>query len=95
MEFKLFIDNKEIKTNGLYAFEGCHKIYILEDTNDLNEAEKMNYEVFPISTLLETYESACPFKFISNWKLDKRYIEQGESKEIEVKTEVFENENKR
>ena len=89
MEFKLFIDNKEIKTNGLYAFEGCHKIYILEDTNDINEAEKMNYEVFPISTLPETYESACPLRFISNWKLDKNYIKQNEEKEIKVKMEVL------
>lgn len=89
MEFKLFIDNKEIKTNGLYAFEGCHKIYILEDTNDLKEAEKMNYEVFPISTLLETYKNACPLKFISNWRLDKNYIKQNEKKEIEIKMEVL------
>ena len=75
-----------MKINGIkvetevnqFAFDGCHKIYILEDYGDVNEARFDGYTIYHIQDLERIYNNACPLKFINNWKLDKCYAEQGE-----------------
>lgn len=59
------------------AFDGCHKIYLCECPADIREAEHAGYTVRPIEDLLDTYDAACPLKFISNWQLTVSYVEQG------------------
>lgn len=65
-----------------FAFDNCHKIYILEDKEDLEQAEKYGYDILPISSLEIAYNNSCPLKFINNWKLDKVFIGQFESGEF-------------
>lgn len=65
-----------------FAYDGCHKIYILEDKNDIKEAESYGYKIYDIALLYVTYESSCSLKFISNWKLDKQYVKQFEENVI-------------
>lgn len=77
------INNNIIQTNGFFAFDGCHKIYILEDSQDIYEATQLDYEILHIDALKDTYDNACPLKFINNWKLTKTYAEQCEEAEID------------
>lgn len=75
----MFINDVEVKTDkDLFAYDGCHKIYIIEDDNDIKEAQELEYDLLPISELENTYNTSCPLKFISSWKLNKRYVKQGE-----------------
>lgn len=71
------INNKEV-IGDKFAFDGCHKIYIIEDEEDIKEAEEYNYEIFCLEQLQEKYENSCDLKFIYNWKLNKRYVKQFE-----------------
>ena len=71
------VNSKEIKGKGI-AYDGCHKIYILEDENDEKEAYDMGYELYVLDILEKIYNNSCSLRFINNWKLDKCYVAQGE-----------------
>lgn len=71
------VNGKEVKGKGI-AYDGCHKIYILEDEKDEQEAYNMGYELYILDILEKIYNDACPLRFISNWKLDKSYVKQCE-----------------
>jgi len=60
-----------------FAFDGCHKIYLIEDKMDLNEAN-MVYDILPISLIEKAFNESCGLQFISNWKLTKRFVDQFE-----------------
>lgn len=62
------IDKGEIKS---FAYDGCHKIYLIENEDQLEEAEKNLYNIFSIDSLLEIYEDSCPLRFINYWDLEK------------------------
>lgn len=62
------IDKGEIK---FFAYEGCHKIYLIENEEQLEEAKKILYEIFPIDYLLEIYKDSCPLRFINYWDSEK------------------------
>jgi len=72
------IDAKE------FAWDGCHKIYLLESNEDRYQAIKTGYEkIFPISKLEYIYQISCPLRFIRTWGLES-VVDQGE-------TAIFEN----
>ena len=71
-----------------FAYDGCHKIYILEDKNDIKEAKEMGYDIYDIAELEKTYNNSCPLKFISNWKLNKSYVGQCEDEEKYIEFEI-------
>jgi hypothetical protein len=80
-----------MKINGVeilgkqFAYDNCHKIYIIEDNEDLNVAKDCGYDIFDITELEDKYNNSCSLKFISNWKLDKEYVRQFEENvEFEV-----------
>ena len=62
-----------------FAYDGCHKIYLLEDENDLSESKDCGYEILPVSILEKTFRNSCGLQFVANWKLEKDYVEQGEA----------------
>lgn len=68
-----------------FVWDKCHKIYIIEDNNDLIDCmeswgQLINGEdLFDIRDLENIWYKSCPLKFISNWKLDKQYVSQEES----------------
>lgn len=72
------INNKEVKTNNWFAYDGCHKIYILEDEDDFVKAKGLEYTILPIGMIQEVYKNSCPLRFINNWKLNTVYVEQFE-----------------
>lgn len=71
------INGKEIIGNH-FAYDGCHKIYVIEDDIDLQDATRKGYEILPISRISEIYKNSCPLKFIDNWKLNKVFVGQYE-----------------
>lgn len=73
--------NLEVK-GEMFAYDGCHKIYILEDNSDLLEALRDGYRVHSIKDLEKIYKNSCELKFISNWKLNATYVGQFEDCEF-------------
>lgn len=73
----MIINNKNTEAEE-FAYDGCHKIYLIEDEKDKQEALETGYELYPVSVLKEKFNTSCPLKFISNWKLNTRFVEQFE-----------------
>lgn len=65
-----------------FAYDGCHKIYICEDEDDVNEALSHGYSILPISKLENAWVRSCPLRFIHNWKLTRNYVSQFEENVI-------------
>lgn len=80
---KLFINGKEVKGNG-FVWDGCHKIYIIEDDNDLRDCTEKwgtlvnGTDIFDITKIEKIYDDSCSLRFISNWKLNTQYVRQFE-----------------
>lgn len=72
------VNNKFIRSIGHFAYDGCHKIYILEDLEDLQLALNCGYYIYPIEKLRQTYKDSCELKFIDTWKLTNGYVRQDE-----------------
>lgn len=69
------IDGKE------FVYDGCHKIYIIEDEADSQRATEAGYkrqDIYPIERLAEVFDNSCSLKFIDNVKLNKPYVKQFE-----------------
>jgi hypothetical protein len=62
-----------------FAYDGCHKIYLIESLEDKLEALDTGYELLPIENLKQVFKDSCSLKFISNWKLDKTIVSQFEN----------------
>lgn len=63
----------------LFVYDDCHKIYIVEDKEDIESVKKMWGEktiFYNIDELPKIWEETCPLRFISNWKLDKQFVRQ-------------------
>lgn len=78
---KLFINGKEVKGNR-FVWDNCHKIYIIEDEEDLLDCMDKwgtlinGTDIFDITELERIYDKSCSLRFINNWKLDVCYSEQ-------------------
>ena len=70
------INNFKVKTCGFFAYDGCHKIYILENAENVEDAINSNYNIFKIEKLEEIYNKSCDLKFINNWDLSKAFVSQ-------------------
>lgn len=71
------INGREVK-GKLFAFDGCHKIYIIEDEDDYKKAKDLGYIIKDIKLLKDVYNDSCELRFISNWKLTDYYVKQFE-----------------
>ena len=71
------INGHEVKAKR-FAFDGCHKIYLLESKEDVKSAKETGYTMYPIKMLEETYEDSCGLRFISNWSLTTNFVHQFE-----------------
>lgn len=71
----LKINNKEV-IGDYFAYDGCHKIYVIEDQEDRDEAVSFGYDVYKIDMIQNFWDVSCDLRFIYNWKLDKRYVNQ-------------------
>ena len=64
-----------LKVNGTeitakeFAYDGCHKIYLINSDKDREEAVEMQYPLYPIAELEQKYKTSCGLEFINNWDL--------------------------
>ena len=61
-----------------FAYDGCHKIYLIENEQQLQEARNNEYSIYPVAQLKQTFEDSCELRFISDWGLSKHYVNQFE-----------------
>ena len=88
---KLFINGREVKGIG-FVYDGCHKIYILEDMNDYSNVLDVwgdDELLYGLEELEYVYNKSCGLRFISTWKLEDKnrivYAEQCEDAVFEWK----------
>jgi hypothetical protein len=55
-----------------FAWDECHKIYLIENEEQKKEALENEYTIFPINKLKSCYRKSCGLKFIAYWDLDKK-----------------------
>lgn len=75
------INGQPIKAKS-FAYDECHKIYLIEDKKDEAEAKELGYSIFPIRQLSAAYENSCNLRFINNWKLTNKIVQQFEDAEF-------------
>jgi hypothetical protein len=77
--------NGKTVTGDRFAFDGCHKIYIIDTPEQEAEARRYGYEIYPIEDIEQTYEDSCNLKFISSWNDDDfvSYVRQSEDATFE------------
>jgi hypothetical protein len=68
-DLRMKINGKEV-TAEKFAYEGCHKIYVIDTPEEEAQALKYGYNIYPIEEIKEAYEGSCSLKFISSWPLD-------------------------
>lgn len=78
----IIINNFKVGTCGFFAYDGCHKIYILENAKNIEDAINLNYNILKIEKLEEVYNSSCDLKFINSWDLSTTFVPQFEEKVI-------------
>lgn len=61
-----------------FAYDGCHKMYVCKNLEEVRTAQERGYTVYPIGLLPQTYAESCPLRFISPWDLSDYYVKQGE-----------------
>ena len=61
------------KINGIeivataFAYDGCHKIYLLNDGDSIVQAEDAGYDVYDIGNIISAFVYSCPLRFINEW----------------------------
>lgn len=64
-------ETKEIGENvKQFAYDGCHKIYLIENEENLRDAKASGYHIYPIEQLEEKFNSSCGLRFINTWDLE-------------------------
>lgn len=49
------------------AWDGCHKIYFLEDDERYADAVATEYDIYPASELRRIISNSCGLVFVSRW----------------------------
>ena len=60
------INGKEI-THKMFAYDGCHKIYLIDNEKHRNQAVSYGYDILPIELIEEIYLDSCELRFINTW----------------------------
>lgn len=60
------INGIEIKAKK-FAYDGCHKIYLIDNMEAEKEAKKYGYKIYNIKKLVDCYIYSCSLRFISRW----------------------------
>lgn len=71
------INKKEVKGKE-FAYDECHKIYILETEEDIQNAKRIGYSIYPIKEIQSIYRDSCPLRFIHTWDFSVTYAKQGQ-----------------
>ena len=72
-DIKLTVDQKLdlIEKSGWpIAWDGCHKLYFLQDEGRVANARELEYEIFPSTDLRQLFDLSCSLRFVSRWGYD-------------------------
>jgi len=76
------INNKTTNAKK-FAYDHCHKMYLLESRDDEANAIETGYDILRIAQLKDTFENSCGLRFISNWRLTTTFVQQFEDAHFE------------
>lgn len=68
-------------TAKVFAYDGCHKIYIIENEEDMKTMKELGYhddQFIPLENLYSTFCDSCGLRFIDNASLTKAIVAQCE-----------------
>lgn len=68
--------NDSITTAQEFGFDGCHKIYLINSSEDREQLVEYGYDILPIDKLKEAWEDSCPLRFIENADLKTTLVSQ-------------------
>lgn len=77
-----YINGQKVTAIG-FAFDGCHKFYLLENEADCKKLEGYGYNLYAIAGLPRAWADSCPLRFIESADLTKQYVGQGEPAHFE------------
>jgi hypothetical protein len=66
-----------------FVYDDCHKFYVCENDDDVAKMKEMWGEdttIHPMENMFRLWESSCSLKFVSNVSLDKKYVDQFDSR---------------
>lgn len=72
-------DSEKYLEHCIVAWEGCHKIYIIDNKNDLKTFMKLTYDFYPLSDLPDIVRNSCSLWFIEHGSLKKSYVLQNDN----------------
>lgn len=78
----MIINKHKIKAKQ-FAWDTCHKIYLINTRKDKKTYLEYGYDLYPINELEEAYKNSCSLRFIQNGDLTE-IVKQFE-------TAIFEN----
>ena len=73
---KTLVNKKEVIGIG-FIWDGCHKIYIIQTPEELNEAKRYGYtdrDFYTINKLKTIYDKSCPLRFIETFDLKNNRV---------------------
>lgn len=73
----MIVNGKKI-TAIEFAFDGCHKIYLVNNAEDKNQLIEYGYNFYPIEELQEVYEGSCSLRFIQDMTTFNNIVAQSE-----------------
>lgn len=65
-----------------FAWDGCHKIYVVTDSKGRDELTEYGYDFYPIAELQDAWDQSCGLRFISSANLDISFVPQFEDAHI-------------
>lgn len=74
--------NGKVITATEFAFDNCHKIYLVNSAEDKNQLIEYGYDFYPIEELKEAYEGSCSLRFIQDMTTFNNIVAQGEPAKI-------------
>lgn len=75
----LTINGKRVDATE-FAYDGCHKIYLIATEEDRETMKDCGYEeddIYPVSDLAAVWEDTCFLRFINSADLKHNYVAQG------------------
>ena len=69
-----YINGRAI-TETAFAFDGCHKIYLLHN-HQYDEYRELDYTLYEIDDLPRVWTDTCPLRFINSGDLTEKIVPQ-------------------
>ena len=66
----IYKDKKYEVLANMFAYDGCHKIYLITSEKDKNEAWDYSYQLRGVEELPAIWDATCPLRFIQFWDVE-------------------------